>query len=201
VPGRQQEHDRGQELVGPQPVPRVLGRDQGADQVGARRPPAFLEQRQQVGGEGHGRPGRGAEPLGCDVGVEDRCQVTGVLPEQRSVVGGDPEQLADHRHGQREGEVVDDVEPATHHEGREDLVRQLLDAPAQPVDRARREGLAHQPTHSGVVRCVHEEQHLGEHLPGELGELRTLPVAGEPRRVAVVAAPPRTSQHGLHGGV
>ena len=52
VAGDEQQDDRRQQLVGAEAVARLLGRDQRADEVGPGRPPALLEERHEVGGEG-----------------------------------------------------------------------------------------------------------------------------------------------------
>ena len=191
VAGDEQQDDRRQQLVGAQAVARFLGRDQRADEVGLGCPPAFLEQRHEVRGEGQHRAGGTTELLGRRVEVEDGRHVAGEAPEQLSVLGRNAEQLADHRDRKREGEVADHVEAPRFPQRRQQLLGHLGDARAELLDGARGERLADQSTQPGVVGSVHEQEDLRQHLTGDVGHRGGVALVAAPARLAQDRRAPR----------
>ena len=122
-----------------------------------------------------------------EVGVEHARGVRAPRPEQVLVLGGDPEQLADHRDRQRVAETGDEVEA-----GRVDVVEHPVDqvrhVRPELLHGAGREGLAHQLAEPRVVGRVHE-QHRARSLDagGQLEEGQLQPAlggVGAHRRVA-----------------
>ncbi len=78
--------------------------------------------------------------------------------EARLVLAGHAEQLADDRHRQRVGEIVDDIELALVALGIEQLVDEGDDAVVHGVDASRGELAHHQPPQSVVLGRVEEEE-------------------------------------------
>ncbi|MBW3630732.1 MAG: hypothetical protein KY464_15750, partial [Gemmatimonadetes bacterium] len=151
----------------------------------------LLGQLGEVGPELVGRPPTCAQRLrvaGAERVVEPAGQHGRPVREAHVVLGGHTQHLADHGDGERVGEVLDQLQPPARVRGVQQVTGQLLHHGPQPVDRPRRERLAHQPAQPGVVRRVHEQERpgAGEPRPVLLRQRRLdrLPA----RRAAPVAA-------------
>src|SRR5438552_2988627 len=89
------------------------------------------------------------------------------------IAGGNPEHLADHGHGERVGEVGDDIHGVRVLHLVQEPIHDALDVGAHPLDHARGEGLAHQGAQPRVVGRIAEE-----HRAREAALLALLPVHG-----------------------
>jgi len=142
--------------VGAGRVPR-LGRDEGRQEIVARHGPALGDEIPEVFGqplagdpaaERHFRVHRKHD------GVETAGQIEAPRLEALVVLDGHAEHLADHRDGDRVGELLDQIHRAGRLGARDEAVDDLLDARAQPLYDARGECLAHEAAEPRVVRRI-----------------------------------------------
>ena len=184
--GQEEERAGREQLLGAQSIAGLLHRDERRQEIFARRPPPLRHEVLEVRAE------RVAGGPGPDdhVGIveDDRVQapgdVAGPLPEQLAVCRGHAHHLADDAHRQGIGEVRDQLHLAAAHHGVEQLVHHLLDPPAQGLDRARREGAAHERAQPGVVGWVLHEHGVSEPRPPEASGDHLLEPAAAEARVA-----------------
>ncbi len=146
VPGVEQYHDRGNQLVLGQPVALLLRLDEMGDQVVVRTAEAFGGKGAHVGAELGGRlPGRGLL-RGTALVFVHLHQIRRPRAQQMPVAVGNTEQLRDDHHRQWFGELADQVEGLPVLRSRRDAVEQdlaqLVDVRPQSLDVAAGEGLA-----------------------------------------------------------
>ena len=195
--GHEQQGDGAEQLGVGEPVALGLGRDQGAEQVGAGVAPALLDQVGEVPEQLHAGGHALHEGGLVEVVVEQAGRARGPALEALPVGHRHAQQLADHHRRQRVGQVGQHVELAVaplHHRV-EQLVDQPLDAGLEAVDGARGERLADQAPQPGVVGRVEEHHQVRPGL-AHRALLRQVDALAQPGRVG---AEPRVAQHG--GGV
>ena len=129
VAGDEQQDAGGEQLVLGELVPRLLGGDQGRQQIVARRGAALGDE-----SRGSSRPARGGRRPLRDLGVRrqhDRVEpsrdVEAPALEALVILHGDAQHLADDDHGNRVGELLDQVHAALALDPGEQAVDDLLD--------------------------------------------------------------------------
>ena len=160
VAGHEEEDAHGQQLALRQPITLLLGRDERAQQI---RPglPASLG---YLGAEvlGQRLPRLHAALLDLHIGlgtdgVKTARQVGRPLSDRGLITDGHPQHLADHRDGQRIGQVLDDVHRARRHDAIQEPVHDVLDMRAHRLHHARSKRLVHQGAQARVVGWILEE--------------------------------------------
>ena len=195
VAGLQQKGADAEQLGLAEPVPPGLDRDQIADQIGPRVPPALVEQPAQVMGQlqdaSVGAPGDGgvvaAHPFHEDG------QVVGPALEPVPVLGGHPQQLGNRDGWQRVGEFRDDVQTSFGPDRLQKILGDGLNSGPQALQSSRREGPVDQGAQAGVVGGVvvlhpggeepSQRLHFRLNLPRQLSQQQAEPLRREARVV------------------
>ena len=167
-PGREQQHDRGDQLVLGQSVSAITDPDQPADQIVGMPIPPLGDQRPKVVAHRVARGLGGGDRLGARHRLECTGRVTHDPPELLTVLDGNTEEFADHSHGQRERKRVHDIAAATVGELIEDLIDHRLDSWTQLLDPSGGEFAGDETSHSGVIGWVHPQHRVprdDRHLP------------------------------------
>ena len=152
MPGDHERRAHRDELRLGEPVTRLLGFDEGADEVVAGPPAALLAEVAEVVLDAHDRLGRAHQVLvhGCSTGPLDADHPVGELDEELAVAHGHAHQLGDDDGRQRVGEVALQVRPAALAEAGHEGLHDDRDALARGLHRAGREGLVDERTQAGV---------------------------------------------------
>ena len=153
------------DLVDGELVALLLGGQEAREKVGLRPGPALHDQRAEIVGQ---RPAGAAPAL--DDGrirrqpdrVEAARDVGRPAADRRVIVHRHAQHLADDRHRQRVGEVLDDVHAVLPGHAVEQAVDDLLDVRAHRLDHARRERLADQRAQPRMIGRVAEEHRARE---------------------------------------
>jgi hypothetical protein len=170
VAGREEQDGGGQDLVVGEAVVALLRAHQPRQQIVLGLDAPSRQQLAHVGLELLDRRHRAREDRRAERPVQDRRRVARPGLETAMVLRRHAQQLADHEHRQQDRELGHPLHLAARAGRCEQLVRKPLDARAQALDHARREGLVHQMTQSGVGGRV-EHQHgaqVGAHHGVEL---------------------------------
>ena len=176
VPGEEQEHAGGDDLLLVEHVAAFLGRDEVADQILPGALPALGDHAAQELGE------LPQAALGALVAVravhraEDEGEdVFGPAREIAPALAGNPEQVADDAHRQRACEAFDEVELALGSEVGDQLLDEGRDPAAHPLHRAGAEGVVHQLAQPRVARRIGEHDPAGQHVVRRPLALRRAP--------------------------
>ena len=150
-PATTEERDHARELRFVERVAALLDGDERADQILAALPAPLFEERAQIVDE---LLHQLAEA--CDVVRRERRCHDRVRPRAEAVAvgGGHAEELGDHGDRERKREFLDETHLAARLDPVDQLVGDLLDAWAQPLDHPRRERLRDEPAQATVVVAV-----------------------------------------------
>ena len=165
--------DLDQQLAGREAIAGFLGADQLREQVvreaSAARLDQLLEVERQIARRRHAalHDLRGRELRG-----EQVRRVAGPGGEARPILERNAHHLADHRRGDRQREIGDHVHLAARERRVEQAAHVGAHALAKPLDRPRREGLAHQPAQARVIGRILLEHELAG-ARGEAGRRRS----------------------------
>ena len=185
--GDEEQHAGRDQLVLAQLVARFLGGQELAQQIGARMAPTLGQQAAEVFAERMARGAAALDDLAVGVQaerIEAARDVGRPLAHRVGVLGGRAEQLADHRHRQRVGEVGDDVHRRAVLHQVEPSLDDRADARLQAVDDAAREGLADERAQArvgGRVAKDHRTRHALGIVAVDPGEGGAEPFAAEAR--------------------
>jgi hypothetical protein len=170
-------------------------------------PRAHLDQLLEVGGERHPGGGRAFDHLGVgDAGREPMRRLRRPHREALAIGHRHAEHLADDGRRHRQRQIGDHVHLAAHRDAIEAVVDDTLDAVTQRIDRARREGAAHQAAEPRVRRRIllqHEQALSAQRLVDAWQHAVGHPHAGrdlvqQAVHVGISREPPRADRRQVH---
>src|SRR5918999_1249336 len=125
---------------------------------------------------------RTSSPIRSGVGSRRRSRIRARRYSENSTAAAemvpirlrDAQQLGDHRHRERLGDLLDQIELSCSLHLVDQAVHQSLDRRTKPVDHLRREGLDHQAANPGVIRRLHVQDPVPDQVPELAGLLSVL---------------------------
>jgi hypothetical protein len=200
VAGVQQQDARADELVLGQALALVQDERELGDEVLAGILAALARERAQVVGELAARPDGVLLHLERGVQLVHLADVGRPRAEQVAIGLRHAEHLGDHGHGQRLGDLGEQVELACPGDAVDEPVRDRLHPRAQGLDVAGREGFRDQPPHPRVIRRLHVQDPRVDEVPERVVPVREIGMShlGVGGRVQVRAPEPAIAQERVH---